>query len=193
MCWDLGVVMPLLMYLTVIMPFRLCYQTEAELYSNVFWFEFIIDMLFIIDIVLNFLTGYAITDVAGEDSEIIEYDRYRVAVNYFQTWFLLDVISGIPFALFDLIMQGESSSGGVLKSAKTLKVLRFLKLGRLLKFEKILSNLDRDTKDTIEDFFQVSIAKECCLCSILLLLRVFVCLRQNVGALIFSSPGFPFN
>jgi len=30
-----------------------------------------------------------------------------------------------------------------------MKLLRFLKLGRLLKMEKILSNLDRDTLDKV--------------------------------------------
>ena len=42
----------------------------------------------------------------------------------------------------------------ILKTAKSLRLLRFLKLGRLLKIEKILSNLDRDTLDHIEDFLQ---------------------------------------
>ena len=67
--------------------------------------------------------------------------------------FVLDVVSGVPFALIELLMTGTP---GALKSAKSLKLLRFLKLGRLLKMEKILSNLDQDTMDLIEDFFQVN-------------------------------------
>ena len=69
----------------------------------------------------------------------------------------MDVVSGIPFALLELLMGSDSSAGGAgsVKSAKILKLLRFLKLGRLLKFEKIISTLDRDTLDYLEDFFQV--------------------------------------
>jgi hypothetical protein len=83
----------------------------------------------------------------------VEFDRKRVAVNYLKSWFILDVVSGVPFALIELLISGGCGDSP-LKSAKALKLLRFLKLGRLLKMEKILSSLDRDTLDVIEDFFQ---------------------------------------
>jgi len=63
-----------------------------------------------------------------------------------KTWFLLDVVSGIPFALIELV---SGNGAGALSSIKSMKLLRFLKLGRLLKMEKILSNLDRDTLDKV--------------------------------------------
>ena len=105
------------------------------------------------DIFFNFRTGIFVKAMAdgepssrgSEDTDLVEYDRFRVAKAYFFSWFWLDVISGVPFALIELT-TGEGSS---LKSAKTLKLLRFLKLGRLLKMEKILSNLDRDTLDKV--------------------------------------------
>eukprot|EP00614_Pseudopedinella_elastica_P004136 CAMPEP_0172592174 /NCGR_PEP_ID=MMETSP1068-20121228/11054_1 /TAXON_ID=35684 /ORGANISM="Pseudopedinella elastica, Strain CCMP716" /LENGTH=205 /DNA_ID=CAMNT_0013389011 /DNA_START=50 /DNA_END=663 /DNA_ORIENTATION=+ len=113
------------------------------------------------DIFFNFRTGLIIdlsddpaavaaNGIGEGDLEIVEYDRWRVAVSYFQSWFFLDVISGIPFALLELLMA--NSNPGALKGAKILKLLRFLKLGRLLKFDKILSNLDRETNDRIADF-----------------------------------------
>jgi len=97
----------------------------------------------------------------SEDSDLVEYDSWRVAENYIKTWFTIDVVSGVPFAAIDLIIEASSggvsddhggSSTGALSSAKSAKLLRFLKLGRLLKIEKILSNLDREMKDNIEDF-----------------------------------------
>jgi hypothetical protein len=69
-----------------------------------------------------------------------------VAKNYLKSWFLLDVVSGIPFALIELV---SGNGAGALSSIKSMKLLRFLKLGRLLKMEKILSNLDRDTLDKV--------------------------------------------
>ena len=101
-------------------------------------------------------TGYTIQDAAagGEDSALVEYDPWKVAVNYLRTWLVLDVISGVPFTLLELLST-DGSNADALKSAKILKIFRFLKLGRLLKLEKILTNLDSDTKDMIEDFFQV--------------------------------------
>eukprot|EP00614_Pseudopedinella_elastica_P009436 CAMPEP_0172599062 /NCGR_PEP_ID=MMETSP1068-20121228/19154_1 /TAXON_ID=35684 /ORGANISM="Pseudopedinella elastica, Strain CCMP716" /LENGTH=747 /DNA_ID=CAMNT_0013399195 /DNA_START=167 /DNA_END=2406 /DNA_ORIENTATION=+ len=154
MGWDLFLIMPFLIYMTIAMPFRLCFANDPIIFTPMYWFEFMIDMIFIVDIFLNFRTGYFLDrDVGGsEEHELIEFDSFRIAINYIKTWFVLDVVSGVPFALLELI-SGNDSEGGALKSAKSLKLLRFLKLGRLLKMEKILSNLDRDILDYIEDFF----------------------------------------
>jgi len=160
MCWDIGLIMPFLLYLATLMPFRLAFENEAKMFSPIYWFEFIIDLLFIIDIVFNFRTGILLDKEAvatgAAHEEQVEYDRYRVAKDYLGSWLILDVVSGVPFALVDLLQGGGEGTGsaGALKSAKVLKLLRFLKLGRLLKVEKILSNLDRDTLDRVEDFLQ---------------------------------------
>jgi hypothetical protein len=184
MTWDLGVVMPLLIYLTIVMPFRLTFQNEARLFTPIYWWEFLIDMLFIVDIVFNFRTGIFVS-LAGddgreatEDEEQVEYDRYRVAVSYGKTWFALDVISGVPFGLLELIMSGDA---GALKSAKSLKLLRFLKLGRLLKMDKILSNLDQDTLDHIEDFFQSGTTRSAVLMLRLVFIMAFCCHIMGCG------------
>ena len=151
--WDLGVVMPLLVYLTIVMPFRLSFVNEAPPFTPIYWFEFIIDMIFLFDIGFNFRTGvYVLAEGGGaEEAELVEYDRWRVATAYFKSWFILDVISGIPFALLEILLD---SDGGGLGGLKAAKILRFLKLGRLLKMNKILTNLDRDTQDRIADFLQ---------------------------------------
>ena len=83
----------------------------------------------------------------------------RVAFSYGTSWFTIDVASGVPFTLLELIaakIGGGASSNklAALKGMKNLKLLRFLKLGRILKIDKIISNLDRDTNDKIEDFLQ---------------------------------------
>ena len=35
--------MPLLMYLTVMMPFRICFSNEPVMFSTMYWFEFCIE------------------------------------------------------------------------------------------------------------------------------------------------------
>lgn len=45
MAWDLGLIMPFLVYLTVVMPFRLCFANEARYGQPVYFFEFTIDMV----------------------------------------------------------------------------------------------------------------------------------------------------
>jgi len=45
MTWDLALIMPFLIYLAVVMPFRLCFANEAVVDSGIYWFEFIIDLV----------------------------------------------------------------------------------------------------------------------------------------------------
>lgn len=136
------------------MPFRLCFGNEAPIYSYMYYFEFVIDMIFLLDIIFNFFTGYFI---GREDMDVvvIEYDSYKIAKKYLKGWFIIDVSSGIPFSLVDLLSNQDSSSLSFLKSLKLLRFLRFLKLGRLLKIEKIFSSMDRDMMDLFQDFMQV--------------------------------------
>jgi len=164
MSWDIFVLLPFLVYLTVAMPFRLCFVNEPVYATVIYWFEFIIDITFIVDIIFNFFTGYLLEgDHQAEDGRsviLVEYDHKRVAWNYGTSWFVLDVVSGIPFALIEILLDSATNAAS-LKSISSLKLLRFLKLGRLLKLDKILSNLDRETLDRIEDFLNVLILT-CC-------------------------------
>ena len=95
----------------------------------------------------------------GDMEETVEYDRHRVAMAYIKSWFFIDFFSGIPFSLIDLAIGGGDSVDNAksLKALRFLKLARLLKLGRLLKIKKILTSLDRETIDIIEDFFQVII------------------------------------
>jgi len=154
--WDLGVMMPFLVYLAILLPFRLTFVNEAPLFTVLYWVELMIDMLFLVDMGFNFRTGILVEsqNIKGERYEAVEYDRRSVANQYVKSWFFIDFFSGVPFSLIDLI-----SNGGAPNNAKSLKALRFLKLarllklGRLLKIEKILKSLSRDSLDLIQDFF----------------------------------------
>jgi hypothetical protein len=61
------------------------------------------------------------------------------------------------------------------KTLKTVRLIRFIKLGRLFKLEKILTNLDRDTMDRIEDFFQDNNTRSALVIIALALKTAFVC------------------
>lgn len=60
-------------------------------------FEMCIDIVFIIDIVVNFRTAYH-DPLTGETV----YDPYKIAKQYVHSWFIIDVVSGIPFGVLDL-------------------------------------------------------------------------------------------
>ena len=75
--------------------------------------------------------------------------RRRIAREYLRTWFLLDLVSAVPFDwLFvlgevgsgggDDVFGGDASKPSYLSINKTLKVLRLLKILRMLKLQKLM-------------------------------------------------------
>jgi potassium voltage-gated channel Eag-related subfamily H member 2 len=64
----------------------------------------IVDISFLVDIILNFRTGYITVD--GE----IEYDSLLVARNYIKGWFCVDLLSGFPYSI--VLLTNQSSGSG---------------------------------------------------------------------------------
>lgn len=87
MTWDLCLIMPFLVYLTVMMPFRLCFANEPRFGTGLYWFEFMIDIIFILDIFTNFRTGVFVG--RDGDGDTVEYDRLIVAKQYLKSWCVL--------------------------------------------------------------------------------------------------------
>ena len=54
---------PLLMYIAIMMPFRLCFGVEAKSMGTMWLWELSIDFMFIADIMLNFRTGACVRSV----------------------------------------------------------------------------------------------------------------------------------
>ena len=61
--WDLCVIIPLLLYLMIMMPFSLCFEYEPKVGTDLFIWELIVDFCFCFDIILSFATGITVTDV----------------------------------------------------------------------------------------------------------------------------------
>ena len=130
--WDLGI-MVLLIYIAVVTPIRIGFDQEAGKENDPFFYylEKVIDVVFIMDIFLNFCTSYFNED----DKEII--DRRKMAIQYLQTWFFLDFISSIPF---DWIMENDASMQdlGNIQAAKTAKVAKAGRAGKIIKITRVL-------------------------------------------------------
>ena len=62
--------------------------------------DYIVDVMFIIDIFINFRTTFV--DVHDE----VVSDPCRVAIHYMKGWFVVDLLAAIPFEL--LIMIGNT-------------------------------------------------------------------------------------
>ena len=99
----------MLIYVALVAPYRIGFGVDAVGHWLVF--ETAIDFLFMADVMINFRTGYYL-----EDEEVM--DSWRVAKHYISTWFLLDIVTCIPFDLLTATADAETSYAKLLKSGK---------------------------------------------------------------------------
>jgi hypothetical protein len=117
---------------------------------------------------------------------------YKVGMRYIHSWFLLDLISGIPFAFFDNVK--ELSSLSVIKIlkmgrvAKAVRLVSFLKLTKVIKTTKILSSGHEETLERFNYlcvYVNVYIHVVMCLCftyvsGLACVLCLFQCMYMHI-------------
>ena len=58
------------------------------------------------------------------------FDHKRIAIRYLKGWFVIDLISCIPF---DIIIEGQSSFNTIARISRTSRLYKMIRLLRLLK------------------------------------------------------------
>lgn len=105
----------------------------------------ITDTLFMIDVFLNFRTGVISSDCKGGEDMVI-LDTKAIALHYVKSWFVLDVISAIPFDNISLLfIDREENISPLLRASRALRALRLAKLLsllRLLRLSRLMRYLD---------------------------------------------------
>uniref|UniRef100_A0AAR2JGF6 Cyclic nucleotide-binding domain-containing protein n=1 Tax=Pygocentrus nattereri TaxID=42514 RepID=A0AAR2JGF6_PYGNA len=89
--------------------------------------DLMVDIMFIIDILINFRTTYV-----NCNEEVVSHPG-KIAVHYFKGWFLIDMVAAIPF---DLLIFGSGSD-------ETTTLIGLLKTARLLRLVRVARKLDR--------------------------------------------------
>ena len=84
----------------------------------------LVDLIFLCDVFLQFVTMYPRTTPRGV---VWEQKLSRIAGHYLKTWFALDFITLVPFDIFELTFQADQVGLG--KASKAIRALRLLKLG----------------------------------------------------------------
>ncbi|XP_061031251.1 potassium voltage-gated channel subfamily H member 6 isoform X3 [Eubalaena glacialis] len=87
--------------------------------------DLIVDIMFVVDIVINFRTTYVNTN-----DEVVSHPR-RIAVHYFKGWFLIDVVAAIPFDLL-IFRTGSDETTTLIGLLKTARLLRLVRVARKL-------------------------------------------------------------
>ncbi|CAJ1457076.1 unnamed protein product [Effrenium voratum] len=102
-----------------------------------FFVAMAVDCIFFLDMFLQFCTTYSKRTVRGIEWEV---QPGKIVKQYLKTWFLLDLLTLIPFDLFNLL-AGDTGFAEF-KSIKVIRILRLLKLMRLLKSSRIIHKLE---------------------------------------------------
>ena len=118
--------MCLLFYLAIAMPVQLSFDIEAPMSVNIF--EAAIDTFFLLDIVLNFRTGFL------DDEGHAVMRNGPIAKEYCRRDLWIDLVASVPLTL-STIVGGRQMSRGV----QYFTLLRFMRFFKLIKFLKINS------------------------------------------------------
>lgn len=110
---------------------------------NLEYLDMAMNVVFFIDIVLNFFTA-----IFTNDLEIID-DRKEIIISYLKTWFAVDFVSIIPFD-FIFMYGGVNKVARFSRIGKLYKLIRMTKMIRLLKIAKIRNKLMKDLSETLK-------------------------------------------
>ena len=140
--WDM-LILALLVYVSLFTPLQIAFfeQDFATLEDWMGWFvmDLIIDVVFIVDIVLNFRTAWMSKD--AEDYGRYVFDAGNAARRYCKGWFTVDLLSVIPFYFIDIYLLYSdipaSAASSIVRVPKMLKMVRLAKLLRVLRASQI--------------------------------------------------------
>lgn len=101
-------------------------------FDAMFFFNRITELIFLLDIVLNFHLTYQ--DVGSGKGLVM--DKKMISRNYLRCWFWLDLSVVIPYDLLNWVEAGSGSSGGHIQVLKLVRLMRVVRLVRILKASK---------------------------------------------------------
>lgn len=105
--WDFVIALLIVFYMFVV-PLRLAFATTceddafAQGQQGWFWLDLTADIFFMIDIGLNFRTGYR------EPGGGLVTSPKQIAVHYLGGWFIIDLTASVPLSLLVLATEGAS-------------------------------------------------------------------------------------
>eukprot|EP01048_Picozoa_sp_COSAG05_P027592 COSAG05_NODE_8125_length_734_cov_0.976378_1_plen_156_part_10 len=89
----------------MVIPFRIGFLVELCPTDSSFWIEVLVDCFFALDILVSFRTGTVL-------GEMVNPSPKTAAMNYLRGWFLIDLLSVLPFGYIAIIVTGNCVNSG---------------------------------------------------------------------------------
>ncbi|NXE55922.1 KCNH4 protein, partial [Casuarius casuarius] len=136
--WD-WLILLATFYVAVTVPYNVCFTGTEDSPSaarSTIVSDIAVEMLFILDIVLNFRTTYV-----SQSGQVV-YDPRSICLHYVATWFFVDLIAALPFDLLYVFNVTVTSLVHLLKTVRLLRLLRLLqKLDRYSQYSAMVLTL----------------------------------------------------
>ncbi|KAK3595923.1 hypothetical protein CHS0354_032430, partial [Potamilus streckersoni] len=121
--WD-WIILILTFYTAVTVPYNSSFKNKTMDQVPLLVIDSVVDVVFFIDIVLNFHTTFV-----GASGEVIS-DPKIIRMNYLKSWFVIDLLSCLPYDVFNAFQDVDE---GISTLFSALKVVRLLRLGRVVR------------------------------------------------------------
>ncbi|KAI5619675.1 potassium voltage-gated channel subfamily H member 4-like isoform X1 [Silurus asotus] len=136
--WDWMILLATF-YVAVTVPYNVCFtpyvDSDTEGRSTIVS-DIAVEMLFILDIILNFRTTYV-----SQSGQVV-YDSRSICIHYAATWFFVDLVAALPFDLLYAFNITVTSLVHLLKTVRLLRLLRLLqKLDRYSQYSAMVLTL----------------------------------------------------
>ncbi|XP_076856977.1 voltage-gated delayed rectifier potassium channel KCNH4 isoform X2 [Brachyhypopomus gauderio] len=136
--WDWMILLATF-YVAVTVPYNVCFTPYNELDTaarSTIVSDIAVEMLFILDIILNFRTTYV-----SQSGQVV-YDSRSICLHYSATWFFVDLVAALPFDLLYAFNITVTSLVHLLKTVRLLRLLRLLqKLDRYSQYSAVVLTL----------------------------------------------------
>lgn len=132
--WNL-VMTALILYSAVVVPMQLAFWND---FQSDGWraLNYVIDVVFILDIIVNFRTGFI---VGGHYVN----DPWASAIHYLRGGFAVDFVGSFPLnVILDATSAGSEDYNAASRVNRLLRLFRMFKLARMLKLAKYTQNIE---------------------------------------------------
>ena len=140
--WD--IIISIILFLSCFTtPLSLAFPELSALSAGYKWMEVVIDVMFGIDILVNFISA-----TQNEEFQVND-NRKDIAKNYLKGWFTIDILAILP--LEHLI---ESDANALIRVARIGKLYKLVKITRLVRLVKLIKHQGQ-LFDRLNDLFKV--------------------------------------
>nr|XP_010930758.2 LOW QUALITY PROTEIN: potassium channel AKT2-like [Elaeis guineensis] len=131
--WETFMVM-LVAYSAWVFPLEIGFMNAAPK-GGLFIADNIIHAFFAVDIILTFFVAYI-----EPRTQLLVQDSKKIAIRYLSTWFIMDVVSTIPYEALGYFITGR------VKAGVSYSLLGMLRLWRLSKIKQFFTRLEKDIR-----------------------------------------------